>query len=330
MKGLRPLITALTLLFATAASGAAPTGETPATALEAPAAVSVPAVPLALPVSSGLPLETVGDSDYTVGPDDVLEVKVYDEEDLSRTTQVTSRGTIALPLLKDVHVAGLTASQVAEKLEALYGADYLHSPQVFVSVKEFRSKTVQVLGAVKNPGVYTLRGRSAVLDVLGLAGGISEAGGASLLLLRPPERGAHDPEAARKRELAAGNAAFKEGVEPITVDVHRLLVEGDVGQNLEVKGGDTVFVPRGGEIYVLGEVRNPGSVKFEEGMTLTQAISKTNGFTKTASKGRVQIVRVENEKKTQYDVNVKRIEAGKERDFVLQSRDLVVVPESIF
>lgn len=330
MKGLLQRITGLPfafcLLLATAASGAAPAGPGPATPAAAgtPAALSAPSpslVPLALPVR--------GDSDYTVGPDDVLEVKIYDEEDLSRTTQVTSRGTIALPLLKDVHVAGLTASQIAAKLEALYGADYLHNPQAFVSVKEFRSKTVQVLGAVKNPGVYTLRGRSAVLDVLGLAGGISEAGGASLLLLRPPEA-ALDPENARKRELASGSAAFKEGIEPITVDVHRLLVEGDVGQNLEVKGGDTVFVPRGGEIYVLGEVRNPGSVKFEEGMTLTQAISKTNGFTKTASKGRVQIVRVENEKKTQFDVNVKRIEAGKERDFVLQSRDLVVVPESIF
>ncbi len=91
-----------------------------------------------------------------------------------------------------------------------------------------------------------------------------------------------------------------------------------------------MFVPRGDEIYVLGEVRNPGSLKFEEGMTVTQAISKTNGFTKTASKGKVQVVRVENDKKSQFDVNVKRIEAGKERDFALRARDLVVVPESIF
>ena len=244
-------------------------------------------------------------SDYTVGPEDVLEIKVYDEEELSRTTHVTQKGSITLPLVGEVNVDGLTAAQIEEKLRTLYGADYLQNPQIFVTVREFKSKTVQVLGAVKSPGTYRLSGTTQVLDVLSLAGGMSESGGKNLLLVRPL-------------------------VDPLTLDVHRLLVEGDTTQNVEVKGGDVVFVPRGDEIYVLGEVRNPGSLKFEEGMTVTQAISKTNGFTKTASKGKVQVVRVENDKKSQFDVNVKRIEAGKERDFALRARDLVVVPESIF
>lgn len=253
------------------------------------------------PVQTGL-------SDYTVGPDDVIEVKVYDEEDLSREVVVTGEGKIALPLVGDVPVLGLTAAQIEDRLEALYGADYLKSPQIFVSVKEFRSKGVKILGAVRNPGAYKLTGTSTVLDVITLAGGVSESGGKNLLLLK----------------------ATKDGVvEPTPVDLHRLLVEGDIAQNLPVVGGEIVFVPRGDEVYILGEVRNPGSLKFEEGMTLTQAITKTNGFTKTASK-RVQIVRVENDKKTQLDVNVKRIESGKESDPILRARDLVVVPESIF
>ncbi len=269
--------------------------------------VRIPLIALGIVLLGAEPVRT-GLSDYTVGPDDVLEVKVYDEEDLSRQVVVTAEGKIALPLVGDVPVMGLTAAQIEDRLEALYGADYLKTPQVFVAVKEFRSKGVKVLGAVRNPGAYKLTGTSTVLDVITLAGGVSESGGKNLLMLKSTKDG---------------------NVEPTPVDLHRLLVEGDVGQNLPVEGGEILFVPRGDEVYVLGEVRTPGSLKFEEGMTLTQAITKSNGFTKTASK-KVQIVRVENEKKSQLDVNVKRIESGKESDPVLRARDLVVVPESIF
>lgn len=249
-------------------------------------------------------------ADYQVGAHDVLEVRVYGEDDLSRTTEITSKGSIGMPLVGEVPVAGLTAAQVEDRLKALYGKDYLVNPQIFVTVKEFKSQTIQVLGAVKSPGIVTLTKPSAVLDVLSLAGGVSDAGGKTLLLLRG---GAGKP------------------TEPTTIDVHRLLVEGDTTQNLDVHGGDIVFVPRGDEVYVLGEVRNPGALKYEEGMTLTQAISKMNGFTKGAAKAKVQIVRVDDAKnKKQFDVNVKRVESGKEGDFVLKARDLVVVPESLF
>ena len=248
-------------------------------------------------------------ADYQIGAHDVLEVRVYGEEDLSRTTEVTSKGAIGMPLVGEVPVLGLTAAEIEDRLKALYGKDYLVSPQIFVTVKDFKSQTIQVLGAVKTPGIVTLTKPSAVLDVLSLAGGISDAGGKTLLLLRG---GTGKP------------------TEPTTVDVHRLLVEGDTTQNLDVHGGDIVFVPRGDEIYILGEVRNPGALKYEEGMTLTQAISKMNGFTKSASKSKVQVVRVDGEKKSQFDVNVSRVEKGKQEDFVLKARDLVVVPESVF
>lgn len=270
-----------------------------------------PAAPSAVPVT----VDHDRSADYVVGPQDVIEIKVYGEDDLSRTSQVAADGTVDLALLQRVAVTGLTASQIKDKLEQLYGADYLVHPQVFVSVKEFHSQQVQVLGAVKEPGVFRLTGPSAVLDVLGMAGGISDAGGKSLLLLRPTPGASDD---------ARGS------VEPINVDVHKLLVEGDTSQNLVVKGGDVVFVPRADEVYVIGEVRNPGSLKFEDGMTLTQAITKMNGFTKTASKKKVQVVRVEGGKKTPIELNVGKIESGKAPDFELQPRDLIVVPETIF
>ncbi|HVO29389.1 MAG TPA: polysaccharide biosynthesis/export family protein [bacterium] len=278
--------------------------------VSSPAAASTPSARATV-----APPEATGhaNSDYRVGPHDLIEVRVQGEEDLSRTTEVTSKGVIEMPLVGTVPVAGLTIAEVEDRLKALYGKDYLVHPEIFVNVKEFRSQSVQVLGAVKSPGVITLQRPSTVLDLIATAGGISDAGGKTLLLLR----GQSAPDA--------------KGAEPITIDVHRLLVEGDTSQNLDVRGGDIVFVPRGDEVFVLGEVKNPGSLKYEEGMTLTQAISKVSGFTRTAAKRRVQIVRVDDTgKKTQIDVNVGRIEAGKDEDLKLKARDLVVVPESIF
>ena len=90
-----------------------------------------------------------------------------------------------------------------------------------------------------------------------------------------------------------GQVAYKH-IGPVTAEIltewiDKLLAEGDSTQNSEVKGGDVVYVPRADEVYVLGEVKNPGAVKFEAGLTLTQAISKVAGFTRTASKRGVQV-----------------------------------------
>lgn len=265
-------------------------------------------VALAAPVRAQ---EPSGSADYQVGANDVFDVTVFGQADLSRTVQVAPDGSISLGLLESVFVEGLTAQQIEGKLEGLY-KEYLKNPKVFVTIKEYKSQVIQVFGGVRTPGQHRLTGPSKVLDILSGAGGTSDVGGEKALLLR-------------KLKDKDGSPVF----ESIEVDLHRLLAEGDTAQNHQVKGGDVLYVPRADEVYVLGEVKNPGAVKFEAGLTLTQAISKVAGFTRTASK-RVQVVRVESDKKTQQDYNVGRIENGKDKDPVLQARDLVVVPESIF
>lgn len=271
-------------------------------------------VALAAPVRAQEPpsgAKASGSADYQVGANDVFEVTVFGQGDLSRTVQVAPDGSISLGLLESVFVEGLTAQQIEGKLEGLY-KEYLKSPKVFVTIKEYKSQVIQIFGGVRTPGQHRLTGPSKVLDILSGAGGTSEVGGEKALLLR-------------KLKDKDGSPVF----ESIEVDLHRLLAEGDTAQNHEVRGGDVLYVPRADEVYVLGEVKNPGAVKFEAGLTLTQAISKVAGFTRTASK-RVQVVRVESDKKIQKDYNVGRIENGKDKDPVLQARDLVVVPESIF
>lgn len=285
------------------------------------AALIAPAAPRGTPLAAlamegqalaqAPPSMSSGSADYKVGSDDVFEVTVFGEDELSRTVQVAGDGSISLGLLEAVYVEGLTAKQIEGKLELLY-KEYLKSPKVFVTIKEYKSQVIQVFGGVRSPGQHRLTGPSKVLDVLSGAGGTSEVGGERAFLLQ-------------KQKDKEGNPVF----ESIEIDLHRLLAEGDTTQNLSVKGGDVLYVPRADEVYVLGEVKNPGAVKFEAGLTLTQAISKVAGFTRTASK-RVQVVRVEADKKTQRDYNVGRIENGKDKDPILQARDLVVVPESIF
>lgn len=270
------------------------------------AAAPVQAQDPVAPTSSG-----AGSADYQVGSNDVFEVTVFGQEDLSRSVQVNEDGSISLGLLNAVYVEGLTAKQIEDKLELLY-KEYLKNPQVFVTIKEYKSQVIGIFGGVRSPGQHRLTGKSKVLDVLSGAGGTSEAGGERATLLR-------------KKKAADGSIEF----ESLDIDLHRLLAEGDTTQNYEVAGGDVLYVPRADEVFVLGEVKNPGAVKFEAGLTLTQAISKVSGFTRTASK-RVQVVRVEADKKVQTDYNVGRIESGKEKDPVLKARDLVVVPESIF
>lgn len=97
-------------------------------------------------------------NEYQVGGGDVLEVKVFGEPELDRVVRVSADGVISLPLIGRVNVNGLTPLQVADRVTVLFGKDYLVNPQVTVYVKEYVSKQVQILGAVKAPGMYNFTG----------------------------------------------------------------------------------------------------------------------------------------------------------------------------
>jgi polysaccharide biosynthesis/export protein len=118
---------------------------------------------------------TPGSNAYKIGPQDVLDISVFQVPDLQRTVQVADSGTVNLPLVGDIQAVGLTAQQVEQDLAKKLGAKYLQSPQVTVSVKEFNSQRVTVDGAVAKPGVYPIRGHSTLLEIISTAGGLTEA-----------------------------------------------------------------------------------------------------------------------------------------------------------
>ncbi len=153
-----------------------------ATARWAGAAVVV----LALMLGPGRPLAAppIPPSGYTIGPEDLLDVTVWNNAAISRTVPVRPDGKISLPLLDDVQAAGLTPKQLKGDL-ARRLAKYISAPEVSVIVREIHSLRVAVLGEVNKPGRYDLKSRASVLDAIALAGGFSPyAARSKLVILR--------------------------------------------------------------------------------------------------------------------------------------------------
>jgi polysaccharide biosynthesis/export protein len=252
--------------------------------------------------------------EYVIGGMDILEIVVYQENDLSGTFRVSADGDISFPLVGNVRVGGLTPPQAQQKLKALLREGYLKHPQISVIVKEYRSKGVSVFGAVARPGAYPLSGgRTTLLDLLSLAGGVSlEEGSKSLLLLRPDEQG----------EMRS-----------VAIDLDRLLKEGDASLNPIIHPNDAVYVTKADSIIIYGEVKTPGTYPIQsKEMTVLEAVSRAGGFTEYAAPNRTRVIRVERGMEKNIRVRVGDILTKGERtkDLTLQPGDVIVVPQGYF
>jgi len=241
---------------------------------------------------------------YRIGGGDILSVQVYDEADLSGSCPVDDTGAINLPLLGQVKVAGMTSREIDRHLTELLAADYLVSPHVTVAVEGYGSQPVQVLGAVKEPGVYYLRGSTTLLDVLAEAGGLEA------------ERSVNEIHV--KRVLANGLT------NTVSVSQDALMGRGD--NNLRLRAGDVVYIPEGLKVYVTGEVDEPGAVGFSEGMTVTQALNAAGGPTQLARLRYAYLLR----DGQQIRIALKDILKGRADDVPLKAGDQLYIEESNF
>lgn len=129
-------------------------------------------------------------TDYRVGPTDVLSITVYENDDMETLTRVEEDGTIKLPLLDQVEVAGMTVVEISKHIEGLLADGYLVDPHVSVFVTEFKSQKVVVMGQVKNPGLYELTEKFTVIEVISRAGGFTDiAAQNSLKIIRKHDDG---------------------------------------------------------------------------------------------------------------------------------------------
>jgi polysaccharide export outer membrane protein len=196
---------------------------------------------------------------YKLGPGDVLQITVFDNPDLSTTAPVGEGGKISFPLLGEVPVNGLTRAQAEHHIaQLLERGKFVRKPYVTIAVTQYGSQSVSVLGDVNKPGAYTIKRPTDVTRVLAMAGGIDAKGSNVVTVVK---RG---PDGATYRQ---------------TIDLARLIEDGNLDQDTFVGNGDIVYVPPAPMFYIYGEVGRPGAYALADGMTVQQALSVGGGLT---------------------------------------------------
>lgn len=226
------------------------------------------------------PLQS-GDSVYRVGPADELRVTVFDEPDLTGTFRVDVDGSIAYPLIGRVEVAGKTVREIEETITKRLLDGYVRSPRVSVEISQYRSRSVFIMGEVRTPGKYALEGNVTLLEVLALAGALTDTAGDVISIRRPivpgPNAGPSLPQDSQSAEVLRVSVAD--------------LQAGRAAANIVLQDGDTIFVPPAPRIFVTGHVRNPGPYVLRGRLTVQQAIALAGGLTERGSDRGIKIRR---------------------------------------
>jgi polysaccharide export outer membrane protein len=263
---------------------------------------------------SSLPPEPKQEDFYWIGPGDRLEIVVYQHSDLSGTFEVLSDGTIRYPLIGSVHLASLSVQQASEKIETALEEKYLVDAQVNLTVKEYRSKPINVLGAVRSPGKYYLKAQTSLMDMITEAGGPTNLAGDTVVLTR------------RIVDRNTGNSYSK----TFTLSLTDLLKGQSSDLDIPIVDGDTINLPERMLFYVSGEVNKPGPYRLESGMTLLKAISAAGGLGKFATKRNVEIHRKVAGEEQVLRFNVGGIESQDEPDPPVLADDMIIVARRFF
>ena len=243
--------------------------------------------------------------DYLLGEGDLLKISVFEAEELETTVRVSSRGLIALPLVETVAVKGLTAIEAEEKIEALYRQRYIKNPHVSIFVQEHVSQRITLVGQFKNPGTYDYPTKQRLLDAIALGGGLSEKAGQIVQI--------------RKARAAQGQPGT------FMVDLDQLITKGNVGLNIEINGGDVLFIPEAGVFFVDGAVKRPGVYAIKHQTNVQEALVEAGGFEYWAVKDKLKLVRMtENGERQIIDLDLQQPGVA-EMDIL--DRDILVVEE---
>jgi len=245
--------------------------------------------------------------DYALGEGDLLNITVYDNEDLNTVARVSAGGAISFPLVGEISVEGLTVRQTEEKITSLLlKGHYLLDPHVSVFIQEYRSNKVTILGEVAKPGLYELSGNVTLIEMISRAGGLTGDAGGTLVVQHKGRTG-KEPDCTKDS--------------CVSVDLKALMEEGDLTNNLQLQDGDSIYIGRSGVVYVTGEVNKPGAYKIEKDTDVIKAVTLAGGFTGIASPGRTSIIRKKDGDEVEIDA---------EMNTPVKPDDVISVPESFF
>jgi len=261
-------------------------------------------------------------TDYKVGPEDLLDIQIFGQDNLNREVRVNGQGEVTLPLVGVVKVAGLSPKAIEQRLRERYGARYVRDPQITLTVKEYRHQRVSVTGAVDKPGSYEIIGPRSLLEVLAMAGGLQDKGstakaGDVVHVIRGP---------GTDRIAAAAEPAGASQNKTLIIDLQRLLGRGASELNVPIRNGDVVHVPFAGNAYVLGGVRRPGCVAVRDNLSLSQALAMAGGVDPVLATNQVEIMRLDdNGQPKKITAHLDKVLSSQEEDVSLQDNDVVVV-----
>jgi polysaccharide biosynthesis/export protein len=251
-------------------------------------------------------------ADYHIGPNDVLTITDYDQADLSGNYTVDTDGTFTFPLIGQIKAGGLTVQQLQAELKKKLANGYFLNPQVNVTVAQYHSQQVYIVGEVRTPGPYTMTGPMTLLQAIAMAGSALPTASEEIMVVRPAV-------------AKAGKGPVLPGQDDDPADVIKVnlkkLQSGDLSQNIPLQDGDTVFVPRADTVYVFGQVKLPGAYPVQPNTTVLQALSLAGGVNDRGSTSRIKIVRFVNGKKEELKVKLSDI---------VKPGDTVMVPERFF
>jgi polysaccharide export outer membrane protein len=259
------------------------------------AGVAMAVAALLVPLAAG-----AAQTEYVVGPQDVLTITVWEEAELSGKFAVAADGTFTFPFVGRVKAGGCTVAEIEAALKTRLADGILRDPQLTVTVEQYRSQMIYVIGELRTPGSYPITGELTLIDILARAGSTTDRAGGLVIVTRPGPAGMM-PEA-------------------ITVDLDELM-RGVLARNIRLHGGDTVFVPRADMCFVVGEVNQPGTYPIRSDTTILQAVALAGGLNANGTMKRIQVVRM---------VDGQRQERKAGAGDLVKPGDTIVVRERIF
>jgi len=240
--------------------------------------------------------------EYLLAPGDILKISVFKNPDLSLDVRVSESGAIGYPLIGSVPVKGLTLPAAESKIaQMLRDGGFVVNPQVNILLTLGFGNLVSVIGEVNKSGRYSVDSAGGhVSGMLAAAGGVAPTGGEIVSV-----SGMRNAKPFRR-----------------DVDIVKMSSTGNTADDIELYGGDTVYVNRAPMFYIYGQVQKPGQYRLERGMTVIQALATGGGVTgKGTQRGIVRHRR---------DANGKVKEEGVSMDDDVQDRDVIYVKESLF
>jgi polysaccharide export outer membrane protein len=242
-----------------------------------------------------------------IGPGDMLHIQVFDTPELDQHARVTDDGNVPLIFLGDLHVAGLTPEAAARVIEAgLKQKQYLKNPQVTVNIEQYATQGVLVIGQVNKPGSYQIDTSRPVLDVLSLAGGLTDLA---------------DRKVTIERHGTGERVQYFVSNNPEEAFDHSVLIH----------PGDKVMIPKAAVAYMLGDVNHPGGYAFTNNksqLTALQMLALAGGTPPTARPAAAKLIRRTADGYTENLIQLSKMQKGEIPDIQLQADDIIYVPFS--